>query len=89
MRHILSLQVLLLMCLFNYSCKKESEKKYCWQIVDHLGNEMGVVGEKTEAELLACVNNRTCGFSTTGALTACFITKQREGNFVGLSTIAI
>jgi hypothetical protein len=48
------------------SCKKES-KRFCWQIVDALGNDMMTVCNRTEEELIACFKNGTCanvsGFS--------------------------
>jgi hypothetical protein len=39
-------------------CKKETEKKYCWQLYDNLGNTLTVICNKTEQELLDC---RDCG----------------------------
>jgi hypothetical protein len=86
MRFISSILLLLLLpvVMFNYSCKKEGEKKYCWQIIDNVGNDMGVVCDKTEAELLACVNNRTCGTYATGALTSCFYYKAEGEEFCWL-----
>ena len=53
------------------SCKKNSDKRYCWQIIDHVGFKMGVVCNKTEAELLACASNGNCGIALSGALTPC------------------
>jgi len=81
MRSVSFVLLLLSLGLFNYSCKKEGEKKYCWQIIDNLGNDMGVVCDKTEAELLACVNNGTCGFYTGGTLTSCFYYKSEGVEF--------
>jgi hypothetical protein len=84
MRPFLSVLLLLLMCLFNYTCKKEAEKKYCWQIIDNVANDMGIVCDKTEAELLACINNRTCGFYTGWTLTPCFYYKAEGEEFCWL-----
>jgi hypothetical protein len=81
MRFILSIIILLLVTLLSYSCKKEGEKKYCWQIIDQLANDMGVVCDKTEAELTTCVNNGTCGFYNGGTLTSCFYYKVEGEEF--------
>lgn len=43
---------------FLSSCKKESEQKCDWQLVDNAGNYLNIVYNKTEAELLACTD---CG----------------------------
>lgn len=54
------------------SCKKETEQKHCWQIIDALGNDLDSVCNKTEAELIACINNKTCGlYGFSGNVTAC------------------
>ncbi|WP_276504501.1 hypothetical protein [Terrimonas pollutisoli] len=75
MRLFVSMTLLLIFCLFNFTCKKESGTKYCWQIIDGVGNDMGIVCDKTEAELLECVNNHTCGIYLTTSLTNCFYYK--------------
>lgn len=81
MRFILSVIILLSVTLFNYSCKKEKEKRYCWQILDQMANNMGVICDKSEAELLACINNGTCGFSNGGTLNSCFYYKVEGEEF--------
>jgi hypothetical protein len=47
------------------SCKKDKAEdvpvKHCWQIVDYAANNLAEVCDKTEAELIACVTNNTCG----------------------------
>lgn len=75
MRPVLSVTLLLFLSLVNFTCKKDAEKKHCWQIIDAVGNDMGMVCDKTEAELIECVNNNSCGFSTGGTLTSCFYYK--------------
>lgn len=40
------------------ACKKESQIRYDWILVDNLGNEGGTVRNKTEDELRFC---NTCG----------------------------
>lgn len=76
--------LLVFLALFTYSCKKESEKKYCWQIIDNVGNNMGVVCDKTEAELVSCVNNRTCGVFFAGTISSCFYYKAGGEEFCWL-----
>ncbi len=56
------------------SCNKEkkTEKKFCWQIVDGMGNKMQKICDKTETELLECFKNGACGSYNGGAnLTSC------------------
>jgi hypothetical protein len=58
------------------SCKKDKAEdapaKHCWQLIDFNGNQMGEICDKTEAELLACVANSSCGsFLGGNALTSC------------------
>jgi hypothetical protein len=54
------------------SCKKESNKKYCWQLIDANGADLVAICDKTEAELLDCVKNNTCGtFFNGGSITSC------------------
>lgn len=48
--------LLLLVTLFA-SCKKENEKKYCWQLYDALGNEVMVTCNKTETEMTVAYGN--------------------------------
>jgi hypothetical protein len=65
-------------CLFvsHISCKKdkadESSAKHCWQLLDFNGNQVGQVCDKTEAELLECIGNNTCGnFLGSNTITTC------------------
>ena len=68
----LTLGSLLIISCFFMSCKKETEQKYCWQMIDALGNKLDSVCNKTEAELIACVNDKTCGlYGFSGNVTAC------------------
>jgi hypothetical protein len=58
------------------SCKKDKAEelpaKHCWQIVDFAGNNLAEICDKTEAELLACVANNSCGsFLGGNTLTSC------------------
>lgn len=64
---------LLLLCLSLLSCKKDSiEERHCWQIIDAVGNDLNQVCNKTEAELLECASNGTCGTYNGGTgLTSC------------------
>ena len=57
---------LIILCLiFLISCKKtESEQRSCWQIVDYNGNKVDVICDKTEAELIKCVNDGSCRIYT-------------------------
>jgi hypothetical protein len=71
MKPVASVVLILVITLLTYSCKKESEKKYCWQLIDQAGNEVGMVCDKTEAELQACVSNRTCITYSAGTLSPC------------------
>jgi hypothetical protein len=53
-------------------CKKETEKRHCWQLIDNVGNDLNAVCDKTEAELLYCVKNNTCGtYFNGGSITSC------------------
>ena len=49
MKYLLSLSILILLILI--SCSKSADNKYCWGLVDHNGNELESVCDKTEAEL--------------------------------------
>jgi len=53
--------------LYFISCKKESDTKHCWQIVDNVGNDLNVICNKTEAEMIDCVNSGACGYYFGGA----------------------
>ena len=58
------------------SCNKDSSEglsaKHCWQLVDFSGNNLAQLCDKTEAELIECVNNRSCGnFFGGGPITSC------------------
>ena len=57
--------------LLSSGCKKESNKKYCWQVMDNLGNQLNVVCDKTEAELVDCIKNNTCGVYNNPNVTNC------------------
>jgi hypothetical protein len=52
------LGVLALLILTMASCSKQEEEKYCWQIIDSLGNSMNIVCDKTENEMRAAYPNR-------------------------------
>jgi hypothetical protein len=52
-------------------CKKESNTKYCWQVVDNLGNDLTAICDKTEAELVDCIRNNTCGIYNNSHVTNC------------------
>jgi hypothetical protein len=57
------------------SCKKtkeESPAKYCWQLIDPNGNNIGQVCDKTEEELRECIRTSNCGIvNVTGASLDC------------------
>ena len=58
--------VLLVVTIF--SCKKENaSQRGCWMLIDFAGNEMATICNKTEAELIACVQNGSCGVLSGGA----------------------
>jgi hypothetical protein len=48
------------------ACKKDSNREYCWQRVDAMGNEMGTVCGKTEAEMKAMDPNSCSYFKKEG-----------------------
>ena len=52
--------------LFN-SCTKSNQQKYCWKIVDNVGNDLSQVCDKTEQELLDCFKNSNCGIVNGGS----------------------
>ncbi|RYD81965.1 MAG: hypothetical protein EOP53_04955 [Sphingobacteriales bacterium] len=60
---------LLLCWVFLSSCNhdKSLDAKHCWQLIDNAGNNLNYICDKTEAELIACVNNNTCGVFNAGA----------------------
>ncbi len=64
---------LLTIALFTLiSCKKETEQRFCWQIIDANGADLTAICDKTETELLDCVKNNTCGtFFNGGGITNC------------------
>lgn len=47
------------------SCKKESNNKYCWQLVDALGNNLNAICNKTESEMQASYSN-SCSYYKIG-----------------------
>jgi hypothetical protein len=73
--------------LFNVSCSKDKTPesfRSCWQLVDFAGNKIGQVCDKTEDELVDCVNNNTCGpFSTSvqTPLNSCYYYKVESDTF--------
>jgi hypothetical protein len=69
MRKSLTFLSLFVFVLFS-GCKKESNKRACWMIVDFSGTDVTTICNKTEAELLECANNGTCGYGGTG-ITSC------------------
>ena len=69
---------ILIVCVsfFIVSCKKDKAEeisaKHCWQIIDYSGNNLAQICDKTEAELIECVNNKTCGnFLGPNPITSC------------------
>lgn len=69
--------------VFFTGCKKnESEKRYCWQLIDNSGNDLTAICDKTEAELLDCVKNNQCGiFNNGNAITNCNYYKIEGSRF--------
>lgn len=63
--------VLAFFTLLSMSCKKESNKKYCWQVVDNSGSDLTVICNKTESELVDCIKNNTCGVFNNPNPTTC------------------
>lgn len=59
------LKVLLLCQIFLISaCEKEHvSHKFCWQLVDDAGLDVNLICDKTESELIECVNNGSCAIS--------------------------
>ena len=70
MKYLISISILILIVII--SCSKSANDKYCWQIVDFNGNNIEMICDKTEAELINCVDNGTCGNATIiGTLGSC------------------
>ena len=66
----------LCICISLVSCKKDKAEeiisKHCWQLLDFNGNQVGQICDKTEAELLECIGNNTCGnFLGGNTITSC------------------
>lgn len=74
--------------IFNVSCKKDnaSSKRACWQLIDFSGNYLNQVCDKTEAELIACVGDSSCGnyAGLPRPLTNCFYFKKGGDEFCWL-----
>ena len=51
--------------LISVSCKKESNTKYCWQVVDPFGQELHSVCNKTVSEMQAAYPNQ-CSYYKIG-----------------------
>jgi hypothetical protein len=49
MRFLFLLNILIVISFL--SCKKDSEKKHCWAIVDNLGSQFSQICNKTEAQI--------------------------------------
>jgi hypothetical protein len=63
----IAFQILVCFSIFFMSCKKESNKKYCWQIMDNIGNDLNAICDKTESEMINCVNSGACGYYFGGS----------------------
>ncbi len=72
MKKLLSI-LLLSCCGFLFSCENDQDPadRHCWTIIDALGNTVGQVCNRTEAELLLCASNGSCGFPSGTILTQC------------------
>jgi len=57
--------VLLLLLFIGFACKKESNHRFCWQLMDPLWNPLNSVCDKTEAEMQASYLN-PCTYSKIG-----------------------
>lgn len=59
--------------IFLSSCKKENGGgRHCWQLIDNAGNNLNIICDRTENELIACINNGNCGSFMGGAtFTSC------------------
>lgn len=57
-------------CLLFASCKDEQDpsNRHCWMIIDLNGNDLGQVCNRTEAELLLCATNGSCGDFPPGTI---------------------
>ncbi|MBK8494505.1 MAG: hypothetical protein IPL50_05365 [Chitinophagaceae bacterium] len=53
MKYILWILQVIICCMLAISCKKETDKKTCWTLVDPLGNFMNEVCGKSENEMNA------------------------------------
>jgi hypothetical protein len=65
-------QILLaLLVIIFISCSKENSQLQDWQLIDNNGNNIGIVYDKTEEELKACLTNATCGQALGGSFHTC------------------
>jgi hypothetical protein len=58
--------------LIVFSCKKESNTKYCWQLVDPLGNNINSVCDKTPSEMQSSYPN-SCSYYQMGGEEYCWL----------------
>ena len=85
MNRILKIAMLILFTNFIACNKKVAETKFCWQIIDFAGNNLNTVCDKTEAELIECSKNATCGNYNGGSgLTSCNYYKIEGDKFCWL-----
>lgn len=45
------------------ACKKDNTPRFCWQVLDNLGNELISICDKTEDELKECVRTGACNIN--------------------------
>ena len=69
MKILLTIFILASCCCF-LSCKDEQDPadRHCWTIIDNNGNDVAYICNKTEAELLVCTTNGTCGNFPPGTI---------------------
>lgn len=65
------------MVLILTSCRKEENKKYCWQVVDLLGNDVSRICDKSEREMQELYPN-ACSYYKADELFCWFV----DGNML-------
>jgi hypothetical protein len=76
--------ILLLATVICGSCKKETNERACWQLMDALGNELNTICDKTEAEMEAAFPGN-CSFFKAEGEKFCWLI--RDNHFVKDATV--
>lgn len=68
---------LFLLPILVYSCTKDTDKKYCWQLVDALGNNVSVLCDKSESEMQSLYPN-ACNYYKLGGEEYCWFVNGQD-----------